>query len=323
MERRILGSGGAYRNLPVLVVGGGVGGARLARALAAVVAPPSLRVVVNVGDDDDMYGVRVCPDLDTVVYTLAGIEGAEGWGVAGDTSVVLDQLAAMGVDTAFRLGDTDLATCLMRTELLADGIPLSVVTARIAAGLGVTVTVVPVTDDPVRTRIRTATGEWLAFQEYFVLRRHQDRVAEVVFAGADAAALTPGVADMVATAEVVIIAPSNPILSIRPMLAVPGLGDALAAHRRVMAVSPFFAGRAVKGPAAEVLASLGLPSGNLGVLDTYRGLITDLVVDDGDAAEVAGLETSGVAVHVAPTRLTGPDQGLPLAERLLAIATGR
>lgn len=321
MEVGILESNRAYGNLHTLVVGGGVGGARMVRALAEVVSPASLSIVVNVGDDDDLYGVRVCPDLDTVVYTLAGIEGPEGWGVAGDTFTVLDRLAALGVDTTFRLGDTDLANCLMRTQLLALGVPLSAVTERLAAALGVTVRVVPVTDDPIRTRIRTTDGVWLSFQEYFVLRHHADRVAEVVFAGAVDAAIAPGVADLVAGADLIVIAPSNPVLSIAPMLAVAGFADAIAAHPRVVAVSPFFSGRALKGPAAEVLDSLGLPAGNLGVLDAYRGLLTHLVIDEGDAATVGELDAAGVAIHVAPTRLTRPDRGAPLAIRLLDIGS--
>ncbi len=318
METGILGSMGTYRNIDTVVLGGGVGGARMARALAAVVSPGSLHVVVNVGDDDDIHGVRVCPDLDTVVYTLAGIEGPDGWGRRDDTFVVLDRMGALGADVTFRLGDADLATCLVRTTMLASGMPLSAVTAAIASRLGVAVDVTPVTDDPVRTRVRTAAGEWLTFQDYFVTRRHRDPVAEVEYAGAQTASLAPGVADTIAGAEMVVVAPSNPVLSMGPMLAVPGLGDALAAHRRVVAVSPFFAGRALKGPAADVLDSMGLPPGNLGLLAVYRGMVTDLVIDEGDAAQAPRLDDHGVAVHVAPTLLTGPDLGAGLARTVLA-----
>jgi LPPG:FO 2-phospho-L-lactate transferase len=317
MEMGILGPDGAYRNIGTVVLGGGVGGARMARALAAVVPPRSLTVVVNVGDDDDFHALRVCPDLDTVLYTLAGIEGTEGWGRSDDSFFVLDALAALGADVTFRLGDADLATCLFRTSQLASGVPLSAVTARIAGRFGVAARVIPVTDDPVRTRVRTAAGEWLAFQDYFVARHHRDPVAEVEYAGAAAASLSPEVAGAISAADIVVVAPSNPVLSIGPMLAVPELGDTLAAHRRVVAVSPFFAGRALKGPAAAVLDSMGLPPGNRGLLEVYRGLVTDLVVDEGDAAEAPALTDQGVAVHVAPTLLTGPDLGAGLARRVL------
>jgi LPPG:FO 2-phospho-L-lactate transferase len=197
--------------------------------------------------------------------------------------------------------------------------PLSTVTAEIVERLGAATRVFPVTDDPVRTRVRTAAGEWLAFQDYFVSRGHRDPVAEVDYAGAAVASLAPGVVDAITAADVVVIAPSNPVLSIGPMVAVPGLADVLASHRRVVAVSPFFAGRALKGPAAAVLDSMGLPPGNRGLLHVYRELVTDLVVDEGDAAEAPALADQGVAVHVAPTLLTGPDLGAGLARQVLDV----
>ena len=222
---------------------------------------------------------------------------------------MLDALAALGADVTFRLGDADLATCLFRTTQLASGMRLSAIAARIADRFGVAARVIPVTDDPVRARVRTVAGEWLAFQDYFVARRHRDPVAEVDYAGAAAASLAPGVAAAITAADVVVVAPFEPGAVHRADAGGTRLGDALAAHRRVVAVSPFFAGRALKGPAADVLDSIGLPPGNRGLLQVYRGLVTDLVVDAGDAGEAPGLADQGVAVHAAPTLLHGRELG--------------
>lgn len=286
----------------VTLLSGGVGGARLARGLAAVLGA-DLAVVVNVGDDEEVYGVHVSPDLDTVTYTLAGRQGPEGWGVAGDTFVVLGHLGSFGIDTRFRLGDADLALNLVRTAALRRGEPLSAATASIATRLGVQPAIVPATDDPLRTRVQTASGTWLAFQEYFVLRGHRDDITAVRFDGARQANPAPGVLDAIADARMVIVAPSNPPLSIWPILAVPGITEALASAGRVIAVSPLFGGKALKGPADRVMAGLGLPPGNAGVLAAYEGLIGDLVVDQGDPAD---RELEGARVHVADTRIADP-----------------
>jgi LPPG:FO 2-phospho-L-lactate transferase len=287
----------------------------MARGLAAVLPPDDLTVVVNVGDDDRIHGVHVAADLDTVLYTLAGIEGPHGWGIAGDTFEAMEALDRLGHDTTFRLGDRDLATCLTRTMALDAGTPLGAATADIARALGVEHTVLPVTDGPVRTRIRTTDGEWLDFQEYFVIRRHRDEVAEVDYEGADAAKPAPGVIAAIEGAEQVIIAPSNPPLSIWPILAVPGVRGAVAAASRVIAVSPLFGGKALKGPADRVMASLGLPPGNEGVAAAYEGLLTDLVIDRSDAAD----EIEGVKVHAMDTRIADPDAATAFAARVLAL----
>ncbi len=260
--------------------------------------------MVNVGDDEDVYGVRVCPDLDTVLYTLAGIEGPHGWGVAGDTLDRLSALEREGVETWFQLGDRDFAHCARRTDLLAAGVPLSKVTAELADDLGVAPALLPVADDPVRTRVRTDEG-WLAFQDYFVRRRTRDDVLELRFEGAAAAAPAPGVLDALAAADLVVVAPSNPPLSIWPILAVPGIREAVAAAPRRVAVSPLFGGKALKGPADRVMATLGLPLGNAGVVAALDGLLTDLVVDTGDAADTA-MAGPGLAVHAADTRIAAP-----------------
>lgn len=269
----------------IVLLSGGVGGARLARGFPAVVDVDTT-VVVNVGDDDSIYGLWVSADLDTVVYTLAGLEGPQGWGRADETWNVMDTLATFPIDSSFRLGDTDLATNLFRTDRLASGVPLSEITSGICATLGVDTTVLPATDDRVATRVRTDTGEWLDFQTYFVRRRHRDQVSEVIYQGAESAQPAPGVLQALETADAVILGPSNPPLSILPILAVPGIREAVASAAHVVAVSPLIDGAAVKGPAAELLASLGYPPGNRGVLDAYEGLVTDMVVHHTDREDL-------------------------------------
>ena len=307
-----------YSNHPRLaVLAGGVGGARSARALAAVVPPAHLTVIGNVGDDEERYGVHISADLDTITYTLAGIEGPQGWGVAGDTFAAMDQMAALGEDTAFRLGDRDLANCLLRTVRLDSGEPLSATIARAAAALGVALRVLPATDDTLRTEIITAGGERVAFQEYFVVRAQRDEVAELSFVGARTAKPAPEVVQAIEEADAVVIAPSNPPLSIWPILAVRGIREAVDRHQQVVAISPLFGGKPVKGPADRVLASLGLPAGNAGVAAAYAGLLSDLIVDDGDAADVESLKTPSLAVHALDIRMGDRESGKRFADAML------
>jgi LPPG:FO 2-phospho-L-lactate transferase len=293
----------------------------MARALAAGLAADALTVIVNVGDDDVIHGAHVAADLDTVMYTLAGVEGPRGWGRAGDSWRVMDEMARLGADASFRLGDLDLATCLQRTAMLRAGVPLSAVTARLCAAHGVGPTVIPASDDPIPTRLQIRDGSWLDFQEYFVRRGHRDAVRRVVFEGAERARPAPGVIEALESADVVVIAPSNPPLSIWPILAVPGIRDALGAATRVVAVSPFFGGRTIKGPAAEVMVAVGLAGGNLGILEAYQGLVTDLVIDHGDAAEAATLGWSGIRIISLDTRMADPDDGAAFGRALLARLT--
>jgi len=299
----------------VTLLSGGVGGARMARGLAGVPGLHDPTILVNVGDDEEFYGVHVSPDLDTVMYTLAGIEGPHGWGIASDTFTVMDRMADLGVDTAFRLGDSDLAINLIRTSALAEGGSLSAVTARLAAAHGIASRLLPVTDDRLRTTIDTTTGERLSFQEYFVLRGHRDEVAAVHYEGAEAATPAPGVIEAITGADLVIIAPSNPPLSIWPILAIPGVRDAVAAAR-VAAVSPLFGGRALKGPADRVMATLGLPPGTEGVLAAYDGLLDLLVVDQQDSRDV-GLSKSGTRLVAADTRIAEPAAAVRFATWLI------
>jgi len=297
----------------LVLLSGGVGGARLARGLA--VAAPELTVVVNVGDDEVIYGLDISPDLDTVLYTLAGWEGPEGWGIADDGFEVLASLARLGVDTRFLVGDRDFATHLYRTLRRRAGAPLSEVTAELVERLGITIRVLPATDDAVPTRVLTTDGKWLSFQEYFVLRQYRDPVRLISFVGVDSAGPAPGVVEAIEQAETVIIGPSNPPLSIWPILAIPGIRDAVASAKRVIAVSPLIGGMALKGPAADVLRSLGFPPGNQGVVAAYADLLTDLVVDDADAGE----KIPGLAMHTTDIRIGTPERSAELARWLVRL----
>jgi len=284
-----------------------------------VVTPTDITAVVNTGDDTELHGLHISPDLDTVTYTLAGLNDDErGWGIAGETWEVMESLERLGGETWFRLGDHDLATHLYRTQRLAQGATLSQVTAEITAALGVPVRLVPMSDDPVRTRLKLVDGPEVSFQEYFVGRRHAVAVEAVRFAGAQGAVPAPGVLAAVAGAEVVVVCPSNPIVSIGPLLAVPGLADELAARRRdVVAVSPIIAGAALKGPADRLLAELGHEPTVVGVARLYADFVGTLLVDEADAASVDAVEACGVRCIVAPTVMHTPEDAAALASLLL------
>lgn len=300
--------------MKIVMLSGGVGGARFARGLAAVPGV-ELTVVVNVADDDWIYGVAVSPDVDTVVYTLAGVEGPHGWGRADESWNVMEELGRFPIDASFRLGDRDLALCLFRTHRLREGSHLSEVTDEIRRLFGIQAQVLPVTDDPIRTRLRPSGSEaWLDFQTYFVRRRHTDPVEEVRFEGATEAEALPAVLEAIAAAEAVVVGPSNPILSVHPILAVPGVEAAVAAKARVLAVSPLRMGRSFKGPAAELLVGLGYPPGNRGVVAAYRGLLTDLVVDEADRKEDPG----PVRVWASDIDVSTPERARRLAEEVVA-----
>jgi LPPG:FO 2-phospho-L-lactate transferase len=303
----------------ITALAGGVGAARLLRGLVCVVAPGDITAVVNTGDDTDLHGLHISPDLDTVTYTLAGLNDDErGWGLAGETWGAMDSLDRLGGETWFRLGDHDLATHLYRTQRLAVGATLSEVTSEIAAALGVSVRLVPMSDDPVRTRLTLLDGPEVSFQEYFVGRRHAVSVESVRFAGAGAASPAPGVLTAIADAEVVVVCPSNPIVSIGPLLAVPGLADVLATRRRdVVAVSPIIAGVALKGPADRLLAELGHEPTVVGVARLYADFVGTLVVDEADFAAADDVEACGVRCVVAPTVMHTPDHAAALAALLV------
>lgn len=301
--------------MKVVELSGGVGGARMARGLD-LVPDVTLTVVVNVGDDEEIHGLHVSPDIDTVMYTLAGIEGPHGWGRADDTFTVNEELGRFGVDNKFRLGDRDLALNLTRTVALASGEPLSQITERIANSLGAEAEIRPVTDQRLRTEVRIESGVWISFQEYFVHRGHRDQVRELRFTGAPSTTPAPGVIESISEADLVVIAPSNPPLSIWPILAVPGVREALHGHANVIAVSPLFGGKALKGPADDVMSSLGLSPGNAGVLEAYAGLVDTLVIDNRDSDEASSLEE--VNVVVTDTLITEADQARRLALEIVS-----
>ena len=270
-----------------VVLCGGLGGSRFVDALARAAGPEQVAAVVNVGDDVEILGLHVSPDLDTVLYTLAGLLDEErGWGVRDETTNALASAGRLGGETWFTLGDRDIGLHLVRTRLLREGVPLSDVTRRLAESLGVGVRVLPASDDPVRTFIATPADE-LDFQTWFVARRHADPVLAVRYEGAEAAAPAPGVLEAIEDAEIVFLAPSNPFVSILPILAVPGVRAALAG-KRVVAVSPLVGGKALRGPLAEMMDSLGHEPGLRGIASLYEGIATDLVVDPADRGELPG-----------------------------------
>jgi LPPG:FO 2-phospho-L-lactate transferase len=300
---------------------GGVGAARFLRGLVEVVDPRQVVAVVNTGDDTVLHGLHVSPDLDTVVYTLAGaISRERGWGLEGETWAAMEALARYPSRFSwFGLGDRDLATHLFRTQRLGDGAPLSTVTAEIAGAWGVDVCVLPVTDDRLETRMDVEDEGEIGFQEYFVRRRHSVAVRGVRFACAGTATPAPGVLEALGTAGVVVICPSNPIVSIGPLLAVAGVRDAVVARReRVVAVSPIVAGAALKGPADRLLRELGHEVSVVGVARLYAPLAATLVVDEADAALAPAVEAEGMRCMVTPTVMSGPGEAAALAGAVMA-----
>jgi len=282
----------------VVCLAGGVGGAKLAFGLMRVLPPEDLIVIVNTGDDFTHLGLRICPDLDTVTYTLAGLDNREtGWGLTGDTFTVLDTVAELDGPDWFRLGDRDIATHLTRTELLRQGKRLTDVSAHLTRSMGVGPTVLPMTDDPFATHVITDEGD-LEFQDYFVRRRCEPRVQRIVFAGAETATPTIEVLNALDAADAILFAPSNPFVSIEPILTLPGVREHIASKPAV-AVSPIVGGQAIKGPAAKMLLELGLDVSPVGVAARYQGLITGFVMDEVDAALVATVEALGLQVRTA------------------------
>ncbi|MGH8873485.1 MAG: 2-phospho-L-lactate transferase [Acidimicrobiia bacterium] len=302
--------------MKVVELSGGVGGARMGRGLDAV-GGLDLTLVVNVGDDGTAHGLHVSPDLDTMVYTLAGIEGPHGWGRADDTFVTNTELGRLGVDNRFQLGDLDLAVKIYRTSRLAGGDTLAQITDSIRSSLGVIASILPASNDPVRTMVTTAQGTELTFREYFVDRGHRDHVQRLDFQGAETAAPAPGVIEAIDGADLVVIGPSNPPLSIWPILAIEPIEKAVRSHPRVIAVSPLIGGRALKGPADVVMADLGLGAGTRSVIASYRGLIDTLVVDTTDRDDAGMID--GVSVVAHETRITDRSDARRLAQAILEL----
>jgi LPPG:FO 2-phospho-L-lactate transferase len=309
----------------VVLLAGGVGGAKMAEGLARQVGR-DLTVIVNTGDDLELYGLAIWPDHDTVAYTLAGLDDEiRGWGLRGESWTVMDRLEALGETPWFRLGDQDLATHLWRTERLRAGRRPTEVALELAAVMAIEPRILPMADEPVRTEVRTDDG-WLEFQEYFVHRHQEPTVHEVRFAGLDAATATPEVVAAIAEAEVIVIAPSNPIVSIDPILAVPGVRHALEEARGpdvpIAAVSGIVGGKALKGPADRMLQSMGEEPSALGVARRYAPLLTHFVLDDVDEALEPQVRGLGVETLVTDTIMTSDVSRARLAGEILRFAQG-
>ena len=309
--------------MKVLALAGGVGGAKLAAGLEAALPPGDLSVVVNTADDFDLWGLRICPDLDTVMYTLAGIANPEtGWGIAGESFGALEMLAGYGEDTWFKLGDRDLATHVLRTTRLRSGEPLTRVTADLSGALGVESAMLPMCDEPVATVLDTPDGP-LEFQEYFVRRRQRDEVLGMRLQGVGDARPTEALLRALARADLVVLCPSNPVVSIGPILAVPGMREALASSSvPKIAVSPIVGGRALKGPADRMLASLGHEVSTVGVSRMYEGLVSGMVIDGVDEGERLGIEALGMRVLVTAVIMRDEPDRVRLAREVLGFGAG-
>ena len=322
----------------ITVLAGGVGAARLLRGMVRAVPASDVTAIVNTADDVVLHGLHVSPDLDTVTYTLAEAGNPEtGWGLAGETWQAMDALERLGGHAWFRLGDRDLGTHLHRTGRLADGAGLATVTAEIAAAWGLELTLLPMTEDRVATMVTLArcdeareesdeqTSEQasreVGFQEYFVRLGHSVAVESVRFDGAQESLPGPGVLDALADADVVVIAPSNPIVSIGPLLAVPGIAEALRSRRAdTVAVSPIVAGAALKGPADRLMRELGHEASVVGVARIYRDLAATLVVDTADAGLADAVEAEGMACVVTDTIMSSPEVAADLSRRILEVS---
>ena len=309
--------------MTVVLLAGGVGGAKLAEGLAAHLGA-DLTVIVNTGDDLESYGLAVWPDHDTVAYTLADLDDTvRGWGLRDETWTVMDRLAALGEEPWFRLGDRDLATHIWRTDRLREGARPTDVALELQAAMGIRPRILPMTDEPVRTEVRTDDG-WLEFQEYFVHRHQEPTVHEVRFGGIDAARPTPEVAAALDAADAVVVAPSNPIVSVGPILAVPGLREAIDGARQrgvpIVAVSGIVGGKALKGPADRMLASLGHEVSALGVARQYADLADGFVLDDVDADLAPAVAALGLRTLVTDTIMTDDAARARLAREVLSFA---
>ncbi|HEY4946371.1 MAG TPA: 2-phospho-L-lactate transferase [Acidimicrobiales bacterium] len=303
----------------ITALAGGVGAARMLRGMIEVVPPTDITAIVNTGDDTELHGLHISPDLDTVVYTLAdAINPETGWGLAGETWRVMTSLGRLGGVTWFNLGDQDLATHCYRTQRLHEGATLGTVTGELARSWGVEVDVVPVTDDPLRTRMQLVDGPEVGFQEYFVKMRHDVAVSGVRFEGAEHARPGPGVLEAISRGEAIVVCPSNPVVSIGPLLAVPGVLEQLRSRReRIVGVSPIIAGAALKGPADRLMREMGFESSVVGVARWYASWMGTLVIDRSDAAWAADVEAEGVRCVVAPTVMSSVERSAALCRTVL------
>ena len=304
--------------MKIAALAGGTGAAKFLRGLTTVISPQQVTVIGNTGDDTVIWGLHISPDLDTVTYALAGLlDETRGWGLRGESFHCLGAMSSLGVETWFNLGDRDLATHLFRTERLRAGESLTQVTEAIRRALGVKSRIVPATDSPLRTRILTPGGS-LGFQEFFVREKALVDVLDVVYDGADAARPAPGVLESIAEAAAIILCPSNPITSIGPILAVPGIAEALVATRaKVLAISPIVAGAPVSGPAGKLMAAKGLPVSAVGVAQLYSPWLDILLLDDRDQALVPDLRRLGITPFATDTIMTDRRRAEALARTAL------
>jgi LPPG:FO 2-phospho-L-lactate transferase len=302
----------------ITVLAGGIGAARFLQGLLSVHPPSDITIVSNVGDDAEFFGLHVSPDIDATLYYLSGLaDEDQGFGLKDDSFHVLDAIARFGYDTWFRLGDADMATCLARTDLLRRGRSLSEATAELADALVVPVRIIPVTDDRLRTKIRTEDGT-VDFQEYFVKRRTEGHAWEIIFEGADEARPAPGVLDAIADADSIILTPSNPLVSIGPILAVPGVREALVAtDAKVGAISPIVGGKALKGPADRMLRDQSLPATPTTIGSLYKDFLDVMVIDDIDAERESEIQALGLEVVVTDTIMISMEKKAALARTTL------
>lgn len=316
-------SGGesVWKNWHVVALAGGVGGAKLAHGLAQVLPAGQLSVIVNVGDDFEHYGLHISPDLDTVMYTLSGLANSvTGWGLVDESWQMLKMLQAYGETTWFGLGDRDLGTHLLRTEALHHGQRLTEITQRLASALGIQQTLLPATDSRLRTIVESREYGALAFQEYFVKHKWQPTVTRLHFEGAEKAVISPEVEAALDKADLIVICPSNPLLSIDPILAVAGIRERLEQRRvPVVAVSPLISGKAVKGPADKLMAELGLDASALGIAAYYQGIADTLVIDHQDQQDAQAIKTQfpDISVFQAPILMQSIEDRNSLARYLL------
>jgi LPPG:FO 2-phospho-L-lactate transferase len=305
------------------VFAGGVGASRFLQGLVQVIPQRDITVISNTGDDVEMFGLHISPDTDIVIYALAGAVNPEtGWGLEGDTFNIVDALQRFGYERWFNLGDRDMATAIHRTRLLREGRPMHTVVADLSRAWGLDVSILPMSNDPIETRITGPEGE-LPFQEYMVRLRTEVEVKAVTFAGADTSKPAPGVLESIRDARAVILAPSNPLVSIGPILAVPGIRDTLASTSATrIAISPIIAGQVVKGPAARMLQTLGHEVSAVGVAEIYRGLVDVMVIDDLDRDLAPRVEALGMRCVVTDTMMTSPERKAEVASVVLSALDG-
>jgi LPPG:FO 2-phospho-L-lactate transferase len=305
----------------LVVLSGGTGGAKLIQGISEEVDPAELTIICNTADDFVLHGLHISPDLDTIMYTLAGVaDGSKGWGIQDDTFTTLAQLKKLGAETWFQLGDQDLATHIMRTRLLREGLPLSKITARLNTCLGVKATILPMTDDAVETRVKTSQGE-ISFQEYFVKQRWQPEVKEIFYAGVQSSNPSPGVIEAIGRARRIIICPSNPVTSIGPILAVPGIRNAIkTANASVIGVSPIIGDSAISGPAHKLMVAQGHEASALGVAQTYADLLDSFLIDKADEKLCGKIQRSGIKTSATSIRMESHAEKRRLAREVLALA---